>query len=209
MAGPMDQFNHQKPEPLTGSEAQALALEAMPEALVLTNPAMHILAANRLFLDLVGLPDSSGIIGKPLGSFLPPVGLGPADIDDRGTLKSFVTTLHTDEGDIDVDVSAVATVREEGAWFGFCVRRPEGTSDPARLPLVRSVEHLTELVGRVPLKEIVRESTDLIERHCIKAALRFTADNRASAAEILGLSPQSLYSTLHRHGLGNLVTDND
>jgi DNA-binding NtrC family response regulator len=69
---------------------------------------------------------------------------------------------------------------------------------------LRSVDQLTELVGRKPLKEIVRESTDLIERMCIEAALVHTSDNRASAAEILGLSRQSLYSKLHRHGLGNL-----
>jgi len=50
------------------------------------------------------------------------------------------------------------------------------------------------LVGRASLKEIVRESTDLIERLCIEAALVYTSDNRASAAEILGLSRQSLYS---------------
>jgi DNA-binding protein Fis len=31
-----------------------------------------------------------------------------------------------------------------------------------------------------------------------------TNDNRASAAEVLGLSRQSLYSKLHRFGLGNL-----
>jgi len=68
-------------------------------------------------------------------------------------------------------------------------------------------EQLTELVGRVSLKEIVRESTDLIERLCIEAALTFTGNNRASAAEILGLSRQSLYSKLHRHGLGNLVSE--
>ncbi len=59
------------------------------------------------------------------------------------------------------------------------------------------------------LKEIVRESTDLIERLCIEAALTYTSDNRASAAEILGVSRQSLYSKLHRHGLGNLVPDGD
>ena len=66
---------------------------------------------------------------------------------------------------------------------------------------------MTGLVGRMSLKEIVRESTDLVERLCIEAALSFTSDNRASAAEILGLSRQSLYSKLHRHGLGNLVSD--
>ncbi|NDC59850.1 MAG: transcriptional regulator PpsR, partial [Alphaproteobacteria bacterium] len=72
-----------------------------------------------------------------------------------------------------------------------------------------SVEQLTELVGRVSLKEIVRETTDLIERLCIEAALNITGDNRASAAEVLGLSRQSLYSKLHRYGLGNLAVDQD
>jgi DNA-binding NtrC family response regulator len=66
------------------------------------------------------------------------------------------------------------------------------------------VEQLTELVGRVPLKELVRESTDMIERLCIEAALELTDDNRASAAEMLGLSRQGLYSKLRRHGMGDL-----
>jgi hypothetical protein len=56
-------------------------------------------------------------------------------------------------------------------------------------------------VGRVPLKEVVRESTDMIERLCIEAALELTGDNRASAAELLGLSRQSLYVKLRRYGL--------
>jgi DNA-binding NtrC family response regulator len=54
------------------------------------------------------------------------------------------------------------------------------------------------------MKEIVRESTDLIERLCIEAALTLTSNNRASAADLLGLSRQSLYSKLHRYGLGSL-----
>jgi DNA-binding NtrC family response regulator len=73
----------------------------------------------------------------------------------------------------------------------------------------RTVEQLTELVGRMPLKDIVRESTDLIERQCIEAALSFTSNNRASAAEILGLSRQSLYSKLHRHGLVSSETSDE
>ena len=75
---------------------------------------------------------------------------------------------------------------------------------PVTRDLPRSVEQLTEMVGRMPLKDIVRESTDLIERLCIEAALNFTSNNRASAAEILGLSRQSLYSKLHRHGMARL-----
>jgi DNA-binding NtrC family response regulator len=57
---------------------------------------------------------------------------------------------------------------------------------------------MTELVGRMPLKDIVRETTDLIEQLCIEAALQLTGDNRASAAEMLGLSRQSLYIKLRR-----------
>jgi DNA-binding NtrC family response regulator len=65
----------------------------------------------------------------------------------------------------------------------------------------RSVEQLRELVGRVSLKELVRESADLIERLCIEAALDVSGNNRASAAQLLGLSRQGLYSKLRRHGL--------
>jgi DNA-binding NtrC family response regulator len=68
----------------------------------------------------------------------------------------------------------------------------------------QSVEQLTHLIGRVPMKDIVRESTDLIEKLCIEAALTLTSDNRASAADVLGLSRQSLYSKLRRYGLGDL-----
>jgi len=56
----------------------------------------------------------------------------------------------------------------------------------------------------VPLKELVRETADVIERLCISAALKLTGDNRATAAELLGLSRQSLYAKLRRYGLGDL-----
>ena len=56
-------------------------------------------------------------------------------------------------------------------------------------------------MGRLPLKDIVGETSDLIERLCIEAALELTRDNRASAAEMLGLSRQSLYVKLRRYGM--------
>jgi DNA-binding NtrC family response regulator len=60
---------------------------------------------------------------------------------------------------------------------------------------------MTELVGRMPLKDIVRDTTDLIEQLCIESALKLTNGNRASAAEMLGLSRQSLYVKLRRFDL--------
>jgi DNA-binding NtrC family response regulator len=86
------------------------------------------------------------------------------------------------------------------------MRRPVAENRSSHA-LPRSVEQLTELVGRVSLKELVRETTDVIERLCIEAALELTGDNRASAAEMLGLSRQSLYVKLRRYGLGDLAPE--
>ena len=44
-------------------------------------------------------------------------------------------------------------------------------------------------------------TSDAIEELCIRRALQLTGDNRAAAAEILGLSRQTLYAKLRRIGL--------
>jgi transcriptional regulator PpsR len=88
--------------------------------------------------------------------------------------------------------------------LGFTIRdvgRRLGIETRASKELPRSASQMTELVGRLPLKDIVRETTDLIEQLCIEAALELTGDNRASAAEMLGLSRQSLYIKLRRFGI--------
>ena len=56
---------------------------------------------------------------------------------------------------------------------------------------------------------VLHETTDVIEKLCIEAALELTKNNRASAAEMLGLSRQSLYSKLHRFGLSGPDDEDD
>jgi transcriptional regulator PpsR len=130
-----------------------------------------------------------------------------------GVLRNFETRLRARHGELeDVEISAVSVEQGADHHHGFAIRsiaRRLGRPDEDAAAMPRSVEQLTELVGRVALKDIVRESTDLIERLCIEAALRYTSNNRASAAEILGLSRQSLYSKLHRHGLAGPGSDAD
>jgi transcriptional regulator PpsR len=111
---------------------------------------------------------------------------------------------------VEVEISAVTVTHGGQEVFGFSIRdigarvaEPRQTGAHA----TRSVEQLTELIGRVPLKDLVRDATDAIERLCIEAALQLSGDNRASAAEMLGLSRQSLYVKLHRYGLGDLGAD--
>jgi DNA-binding NtrC family response regulator len=81
---------------------------------------------------------------------------------------------------------------------------PQGARD-----LTRAVEELTSLVGRVSLRDLVRDTVDLVERHFIEAALELTNDNRTSAAEVLGVSRQSLYVKLRRHRLAAPGSDKD
>jgi DNA-binding NtrC family response regulator len=62
-------------------------------------------------------------------------------------------------------------------------------------------------VGRVSLPDLVKDTVEMVERHFIEAALELTRDNRTAAAEVLGLSRQSLYLKLRRHRL--LPTESD
>jgi DNA-binding NtrC family response regulator len=109
-------------------------------------------------------------------------------------------------------VSGVSASNGKEPCLGFTVRNVDKRADidlKATRELPRSAEELTELIGRVSLKDLVRETTDVIERLCIEAALKMTGDNRATAAEMLGLSRQSLYAKLRRHGLGDLGSDEE
>jgi len=187
-------------------------VEQMPDAFVMTDDRQAIVVANQAFAELVHAASVEQLLGAPFSQFL-----GRADVDlnllkkqlkDHQIIRNFGSVINDLGGGSEpVEISAILVEREQ-PLFGYSLRsiaRRERDLPGSGMDYPRSVEQLTELVGRKPLKEIVRESTDLIERMCIEAALIHTADNRASAAEILGLSRQSLYSKLHRHGLGNLV----
>lgn len=193
-----------------GDRPLAEVLERMPDAFVLTDAGLAILASNGAFLDLIHQSRSENVRGELLSRFIGRPGFDIALLEtqlrEHASVRNFATIARTAGGEEDVEVSAVTSEEGGEVRHGFSIRavsrRLTAPAEDRQTP--RSVEQLTELVGRVSLKEIVRESTDLIERLCIEAALTYTADNRASAAEILGLSRQSLYSKLHRHGLGNL-----
>ena len=195
-------------------------IENAPDGFVVVGADERIVAANAAFCDMVQLPSEEQARGEMLDRWLgrPGVDLDVllANLRQRGSVRLFATVLRGAFGDtVDVEVSAVSVVNGGQPCFGFAIRNvgrrmpPPGSGAGASLPreLPRSVEQLTELVGRVSLKELVREATDVIEKLCIEAALELTGDNRASAAEMLGLSRQSLYVKLRRYGLGDLAED--
>ena len=90
--------------------------------------------------------------------------------------------------------------------FGL-IMRDSNRLDPVRSPrqdeqgLPESGQKVVELVGSATLKEIVTETTDVVEKLCIETAVTLTRNNRVAAAEMLGLSRQSLYVKLRKYGL--------
>jgi transcriptional regulator PpsR len=190
-------------------DAQLQAIvERIPDPFAITDTALKIVTVNTAFLDLVRVASKEQAAGQGLDRFLGRPGLDRNILADtlraHGSVRNFATVLRNqyDEQE-DVEVSAVATPDGALTSYGFTIRpvgrRSEKT--PNAPDLHRSVEKLTELVGRVTLKDLVRETTDLVERLCIEAALELTKNNRASAADVLGISRQSLYSKLNRFDL--------
>jgi transcriptional regulator PpsR len=192
-------------------------VDKAPDGFVVTDLAGRILTANRAFVDLAQIATEDLVRGESLERWLgrPGVDLKVliSNLRQHGSVQLYATTLLGEFGtSTEVEISAVAVPNAEEPCLGFTIRnvgrRLLADSRSGR-ELPRSVEQLTELVGRVSLKDLVRESTDLIERLCIEAALELTGDNRASAAEMLGLSRQSLYVKLRRYGLGDLASEEE
>ncbi len=206
-------FPDPRPVPVAASDTSFLQLVAeAPDGFVMCAADGSVLSANAAFLDMAELAAEEHARGERLDRWLGRPGVEVdvllANLKQRGSVRLFSTILRGEYGaQLDVELSAVAVGEGEGRRFGFAIRnvaRRLASERRALVELPRSVEQLTELIGRVSLKDLVRESTDMIERLCIEAALEVTGDNRASAAEMLGLSRQSLYVKMRRYGLGDL-----
>lgn len=189
-------------------------VDSSPDGFVVTDLPGNIMFANRSFLDIAQVGSIEQVRNQPLARWLGRAGIDLelvfSQLKEHGSVRRFATIVRGELGsETEVELGAVTVPEGEEPCHGFTIRevtprkaRSERSTPSNEKP--KSVEQLTELVGRVPLKDLVRESTDMIERLCIEAALELTQDNRASAAEMLGLSRQSLYAKLRRHGLGDL-----
>jgi transcriptional regulator PpsR len=120
------------------------------------------------------------------------------------SLRNFATELLTSTSltlEVEISAATLATEDKRYAFFIRDVHRLSQTDPVASSSMAGSVSQLAQLVGRMPMKDIVGETSDMIEKMCIQSALELTHNNRASAAEMLGLSRQSLYVKLHRYGM--------
>jgi transcriptional regulator PpsR len=186
-----------------------------PDAMVFTDGSGMIRSANEAFLSLTDAGQLVDVKGKSLGEFL---SRGSVDlkvmIDNAartGKMRLYSTRL---EGAFGSQLAVeVSVTHMPGAGFAFVLR------DTSRLEVMRdssapipaqpgaapmsddAMRNVMDLVGSAPLKDIVSATTDVVEKMCIETAVELTNNNRVAAAEMLGLSRQSLYVKLRKYGL--------
>jgi len=177
------------------------------DAIVFTNSDGVIQYANESFLELINVPDFSIIRGRSLVDYLARGQIDLAvmleNVRRSGQMRVYSTKLKNDFGrQTGVEVSISRPDGVDNGYVAFVIRdsiRTEASRNSSDTPNeVQSGAKVSELVGSATLKEIVSETTDIIEKICIETAIDLTGNNRAAAAEMLGLSRQSLYVKLRK-----------
>ncbi len=199
----------------TNSDGAMAVIERLPEGFVIIDDERRVQSANAAFLELVQAANYEQVQDVAIDTWFERSSVDAnvllSNVREHGLVRRFPTVVRGELGSAeDVEITAVSVPGESGALFGLMLRRSvRATSEETPITgfPAQSAEQLTDLIGHMPLKEVVRETTDVVERLCIEAALKLTGDNRASAAQMLGVSRQSLYAKMHRFGLGDLTTD--
>ena len=197
----------------TANEQAALlsqAMEDFQDGFIVCSSNGVILTSNNTFVSMSQSTQKESVLGKSLELWL-----GRASVDlkivlgtvrEHGSIKDYASTITADDGSspVPVQISAVSFNSGKLSLVAIGIHQiSKGLNQPADKPdnLGKNAKELTQLVGKVPLKQIVTETTDIIEKLCILAALDLTMSNRASAAELLGLSRQGLYIKMRRFGI--------
>ncbi len=190
----------------------ALSIEDLiargPDGFVVLDEDGTIRRANEAFVAMVEAGSEAALVGERLDRWLGRPGADLtvllASIRRHGTVKLFSTTLRGDLGtDTEVEISAGSSSRNEPRYIGVLLR------DVGRRLSARSVDARFDAglgafaakIGKTTLPNLVKDAVGVVERHYLDAALKLTVGNRTAAAELLGLSRQSLYAKLSRYGL--------
>jgi len=185
-------------------------LQGSPDGFVVTDDEGVILYANDAFVDMTQAANEQALVGQSLATWL---GRPGADLTvlltnlrKRGQIRLFSTEVQGEHGHhTPVEVSGVAAMDAEEPCMGITLRdvgrRVTSSDDATTRELSGAVQRLSTKVGEVSLKQLVEDTVGLVELHFIDAALELTGDNRTAAAELLGLSRQSLYTKLKRYNL--------
>lgn len=182
-----------------------------PDAIAFTDPRGIIQSANEAFLDLCDVATSAELKDKSLGDFLVRGGVDLKILIEQATrsgrMRALATRLETFFGSQrPVEVSATYFNDRIEPVIAFVMRetsKPAPSTAPDTASPSDVTRNVMELVGASPLKDIVAATTDVVEKICIETAVELTRNNRVAAAEMLGLSRQSLYVKLRKYNLAD------
>ena len=181
------------------------------DGVVFTDRDGIIKIANEAFLNLTDASNVAAVKGRSLAEFLARGAVDMRVLTDNakrvGQMRMYATKVNTAfEGQTSVEIAATWLNDRHAPFFVFVVR-DTSRADALRRPGIGVSEDggksIMELVGSSTLKDIVAETTDVVEKMCIETAVELTRNNRVAAAEMLGLSRQSLYVKLRKYGLIN------
>jgi transcriptional regulator PpsR len=185
------------------------------DGVVFTDRDGLIRGANEAFLNLTDSPNLAAVRGRSMADFL---ARGMVDLKvlldnarRSGRMRLYATRLQTVfSAQVSVEISATWLNDRPAPLLGMVVRdasRLEALRRPGPTGGDENTSSVVELVGSSKLKDIVAETADVVERMCIETAVELTRNNRVAAAEMLGLSRQSLYVKLRKYGLINKGED--
>lgn len=183
-------------------------VERLPDAFVVADHDGVVRRANRSFVDMVQLGAEGAVIGEKLSRWLsrPGADLGVllANLQRHGVVRRFSTGLVGDLGsETEVEISAIGDDASPPRFIGLMIRdvtRREPAGE-RKASLTGELAEIVEQIGKTSLPKLVRDTVSVVERHCIDVALQRSEGNRSAAAEMLGLSRQSLYEKLGRYNL--------
>ncbi|MFN3664056.1 transcriptional regulator PpsR [Yoonia sp.] len=186
-----------------------------PEAIVFASENGDVLSANDAFLDLIDVAHDINVRGRSIADYLQ---RGSVDLKvmtenatRSGRMRMYATKIAGQYGSPRaVEISVTKLHAGTHSVFAF-VMRDTNHADTTRGALSptsdESMKSVVELVGSATLRDIVAETTNVVEKMCIETAVSLTMNNRVAAAEMLGLSRQSLYVKLRKFDLLSRDTD--
>ncbi len=183
-------------------------VQGLPDAFAALDRDGVVRRVNRAFIDMVEMGAVASVIGERLDRWLGRPGADVATLlsmlRNHHVVRLFTTTLRGElGGDTEVEISAASVPDVEPRCYGILMRDVGRRLLPYKQPsLVNGFsDSIIEPVGRVPLRQLIKATVDGVEKHYVQAALEQSGGNRTAAAELLGLSRQSLYMKLSRYGL--------
>jgi transcriptional regulator PpsR len=196
-----------------GTPPLAGLIERMPDGYVVLDQEGVVRRANRAFLDLTQTAVEASVIGKRLGNWLAVPGAEAtllSGVQRHRAVRLFPATLEGELGtEIAVEITAVGDRDASPGFYGVLMRdvtrrQSQVAQEAPRAPandLGAALGLVSEGLGSASMPMMVRDTVEAVERHCITEALGRVRGNRSAAAELLGISRQSLYAKLDRYSL--------